>query len=405
MIEIARAFEGCEYGRRSAHGPLGIRKGGTSSEDSVTGRGQDVYRRAVENFIGTVEIPVGLAGPLRVVGTFAKGDYFVPLATTEAALVASYSRGAKVITEAGGCSVALLAEAIDRAPGFAFRDLREASQFVDWAVSRLQDFRRVAESTSAHVRLLDVRPTVEGNHVYLNFSFTTGEAAGQNMVTFATAAVCEYIEDAAPVCPCRMFLEANHSGDKKACAASLARVRGKRVSAEVVLPAALVEKHLRTTPEDFVDYWRMGVIGGVLSGTIGIQGHFANGLAALYIACGQDVACVAESAVGITRSEVTGSGDLYASVTLPNIAVGTVGGGTQLPDQRAYLNTLGLAGADSARALAEVCAALCLAGELSLGAAMCANSFSRAHRVMARHRARGSRRRSGTERRIPEDHQ
>ena len=406
MVDVARASEDREYGRQPAQSPPGIdaiREGTASLADGATGGCRDAYRRAVENFIGTVEVPVGLAGPLRVSGAFAKGDYFVPLATTEAALVASYSRGARVITEAGGCSAALLGEAIDRAPGFVFRDLRDACHFVDWAVSQLQAFRRVAESTSAHVRLLNVRPTVEGNHVYLNFSFATGEAAGQNMVTFATAAVCEYIEGAAPVGPCRMFVEANHSGDKKACAASFTGVRGKRVSAEVVLPAALVEERLHATPEVLVDYWRMVVMGGVLSGTIGIQGHFANGLAALYIASGQDAACVAESAVGITRSELTGKGDLYASVTLPNVVVGTVGGGTHLPGQRACLDILGLSGPDSARALAEVCAALCLAGELSLGAAMCANSFSRAHRVLARRRAGGRRRGGATEWRDPED--
>jgi hydroxymethylglutaryl-CoA reductase (NADPH) len=133
-----------------------------------------------------------------------------------------------------------------------------------------------------------------------------------------------------------------------------------------------------------VDYWRMSAMGGVLSGTLGVQGHYANGLAALYLACGQDVACVAESAVGATRFEVAGDGALYASVTLPNIMVGTVGGGTGLPSQQACLRLLGLVGAGKAQAMAEVTAGLCLAGELSIIGALCSGDFSRAHRLLAR---------------------
>jgi hydroxymethylglutaryl-CoA reductase (NADPH) len=174
------------------------------------------------------------------------------------------------------------------------------------------------------------------------------------------------------------------SGDKKASAQSFLLVRGRKVSAEAILPAELIQKLLRTTPEHLVNFWRMSAMGGVLSGTMGLQGHYANGLAALYLACGQDVACVAESAVGVTRFEVIEGGDLYASVTLPNIMVGTVGGGTGLPSQKACLDVLGLSGPGKAHALAEVCAGLCLAGELSIMGALCSGDFSRAHRLLAR---------------------
>jgi hydroxymethylglutaryl-CoA reductase (NADPH) len=234
---------------------------------------------------------------------------------------------------------------------------------------------------------VDLRVTVEGNHVYLNFEFTTGDASGQNMVTLATDAVCDYIREHCPVQPQYAFVEGNLSGDKKASAQSFLLVRGKKVSAEALLPVELVRKRLNTTPERMVDYWRMSALGGVLSGTLGVQGHYANGLAALFLACGQDVACVAESAVGVTRFEVGAGGGLYACVTLPNIMVGTVGGGTGLPSQRACLELLGLAGAGQAQALAEVCAGLCLAGELSIIGALCSGNFSRAHKVLARSRA------------------
>jgi hydroxymethylglutaryl-CoA reductase (NADPH) len=344
------------------------------------------YKRNIENFIGTVKVPVGIAGPLRVNGLFAHGDYYVPLATTEAALVASYSRGSHLITEAGGCTAVLLNEGVSRAPGFAFRDIREAGTFILWATAQIDEFRRCAEGTTRHGRFRDLRITLEGNHVYLNFEFTTGDASGQNMVTLATEAVCAFIEEHSPVKPQYSFVEANLSGDKKASAQSFLLVRGKKVSAEVLIPAELVDKRLHTTPEHMVDYWRMSALGGVLSGTMGIQGHYANGLAALYLACGQDVACVAESAVGVTRFELAG-GALYASVTLPDIMVGTVGGGTALPSQKACLDVLGLAGPGKAQALAEVCAALCLAGELSIIGALCSGDFSRAHRLLARGKA------------------
>jgi hydroxymethylglutaryl-CoA reductase (NADPH) len=346
------------------------------------------YQGHIENCVGTVKVPVGLAGPLRVNGRFASGDYYLPLATTEATLVASYSRGAQLISEAGGCSALLVNERIGRAPGFAFSTLEECGRFVTWALAHMEAFRQIAGSTTRHGKLVDMQVTIEGNHVYLRFEFLTGDAAGQNMVTIATDTICAYIGAESPVHPQYFFLEANLSGDKKASAQSFGAVRGKKVTAEAILPAALVRKWLRTTPERMADYWRMGAMGSILSGTIGAQGHFANGLAALYIACGQDAACVAESAVGVTRLEPAPDGALYATVTLPNLIVGTVGGGTHLPSQRACLDILGLAGPGHAQALAEVCAALCLAGELSLVGALCAGSFARAHRCLARNAVR-----------------
>lgn len=346
----------------------------------------ETFARNIENFIGTVQVPVGLAGPLRVNGLAAQGDYYVPLATTEAALVASYHRGASVVTLAGGCTTLILNEGVGRAPAFAFASLPEAGAFVQWCLAHIEAFRAAAEATTRYGRLRDVRFTVEGNHVYLLLEYTTGDASGQNMVTIATQAVCDYIAAHCPVKPSAVFVEGNLSGDKKASAQSFQTVRGRKVSAEARLERKLVERHLHTTPEKMVDYWRMSAIGGVLSGTIGVQGHYANGLAALFLACGQDVACVSEAAVGVTRFEVEGNGGLYAAVTLPNLIVGTVGGGTGLPSQRAALEVLGLAGPGHARALAEVCAGLALAGELSIIAALSAGHFTSAHERLARGR-------------------
>lgn len=352
--------------------------------DPQTLGAKEEYQKNIENFIGTVKVPVGLVGPLRVNGVHAQGDYYVPLATSEAALVASYHRGSLLISEAGGCSSLLLSEGVSRAPGFVFETLADAGLFVKWCIDHLEQFREAAHSTTSHGKLRNLKVNIDGNHVYLIFEYHTGDASGQNMVTFATEAVIQFILNYSPIKPVHHFIEANLSGDKKASTQSFHSVRGKKVTAEIRIPRHLIEKYLHTTPELMVKYWNISAVGGVLSGSIGTQGHYANGLAALYLACGQDVACVAESAIGVTRIELTKEDELYASVTLPNIMVGTVGGGTKLPSQQSCLKIMGLAGAQKARSFAEVCAALALAGELSIQGAICAHHFSRAHHRLAR---------------------
>ena len=352
--------------------------------DPVTQAEMACYQKNIENFVGTVKLPVGIAGPLRVNGLFAKGDYHVPLATTEAALVASYHRGATLISQAGGATAMLLNEGVTRTPGFAFYDLIQAGQFVAWVVTQYDVFKAIAESTTQHGKLMDINVNIEGNHVYLVFEFLTGDASGQNMVTISTNAVFEYILAESPIKPEYAFLDGNLSGDKKATAQTLRSVRGKKVTAEIHLSAELVKTYLHTTPKKMTDFGHMTTVGGALSGTIGVNAHYANALAALYIACGQDAACVAESAVGITRMEVNKDGGLYTSVTLPNLMVGTIGGGTGLPSQKACLNILGLSGSGHSQALAEVCATICLAGELSIVGAFCSGHFSKAHHKLAR---------------------
>jgi hydroxymethylglutaryl-CoA reductase (NADPH) len=344
----------------------------------------DAYARNIEHLIGTVKVPIGLAGPLRVNGLFAQGDYYVPLATTEASLVASYCRGTNLLTESGGASAGLLSEGVSRAPMFAFNDLYELGTFIEWAIRNLDEIEAVANATTQYGKLQDTELSIEGTKVYFRFIYSTAEAAGQNMVTIATYAAVDWIMKHSPVRPRNAYLEGNFSGDKKASALSFERVRGKKVVAEATLPADLVKRWLHVEPAQIADCTRVGTIGAVMSGTLGTQAHFANGLASLFLACGQDVACVSEAAVGITDIELTETGDLHACVTLPNLIVGTVGGGTKLPSQRACLEILGVKGEDSARAFAEIAAALCLAGELSLIGAIAAGDFAAAHEQLAR---------------------
>jgi hydroxymethylglutaryl-CoA reductase (NADPH) len=345
----------------------------------------EAFASNVENAIGTVSLPLGVIGPLRINGLHANGDFAVPLATTEAALVASYHRGAEAATAAGGISAALLSEGLLRTPAFVFDDLLSAGRFVDWVITHAEALVATAEATTRHGRLTEIEPVIDSTVVFLLCRYTTGDAAGQNMVTIATDELARKAAAEAPVRPLRWYVEGNFSGDKKASALGTLTGRGRKVTASTVLPRRVVERILRTTPEEMLAYGRIAALGAQLSGQFGAQAHYANALAALYIATGQDAACVAESAVGFTRMEARGE-DLFCSVTLPNIIVGTVGGGTGLPAQAACLALLGLRGAGHASALAEVAAATCLCGEISIVAAMAAGHFTGAHARLARAR-------------------
>ena len=353
--------------------------------DGKTVANAEAYATNIENLIGTVKVPVGVVGPMRIRGLNATGEFLVPLATTEAALVASYGRGAEAANMAGGIVTALLAEEMMRTPVFVFADILNAGLFIDWLSGETGGLKAVAEATTRFGKLVSMEPVVENEVVFLVCRFTTGDASGQNMVTLAAEAVCAEIVASCPVAIERHYVEGNFSGDKKASYFGVLRGRGRKVSASVTLPSEVVRSRLHTTVEDMLAYGRVADLGAHLSGQIGAQAHFANGLAALYIATGQDAACVAESAVGFTRMEPRGE-DLYCSVTLPNILVGAVGGGTGLPSQRAALNILALPGEQPAAALAEIAAALCLAGEISIVAAMAAGHFAGAHRRLARDR-------------------
>jgi hydroxymethylglutaryl-CoA reductase (NADPH) len=364
----------------------------------LAGRGDDPdpesLRGNIEQFIGMTQVPTGLIGPLRVNGVHAHGDYYVPLATTEGTLVASYHRGARLASRAGGIAALVTTEQVQRAPGFVLANVADAAVFAAWATTNFDRLRDVAAQRSTHGRLIDLLAHVESNHVYLILAYHTADAAGQNMVTFCTEAVCHEILQSSPVTPVSWFLEANMSGDKKATVLSFLQTRGRHVMAEVTLPRKLVTRGLHTTPDRMAEYWRMSFVGGAQSGSIGVSGHIANGIAALFLACGQDVACVSEASVGITRLELTAAGDLHCAVTLPNLIVGTVGGGTRGPTASECLRILRCEGSapgrQQASKLAEICAALALAGEISIVGAICAGHFSKAHQLFGRPRGAGA---------------
>ena len=341
-------------------------------------------RGNIENPIGSVQVPLGVAGPLRVRGEHARGVFYVPLATTEGALVRSYERGMVALTRAGGAVSRVYADENRVTPVFLLDSVEEAREFVREIAAHLPAVRAAAEATTRHGRLLrlDCRPL--GREVQVSFCYSTGDAHGMNMIAGATDAACRWL--VAHTRARRYLLFSALDSEKRASGALLAGGKGKQVVAGALLPARVVRAYLHATPHELAELWRHTVLGHLQAAAIGYNGQFANGLAALFIACGQDVANVANSAVGVTHLEPTAEGDLYASVTLPSLTVATVGGGTGQGTARECLAMLGCTGAGKALKLAEIAAATLLAGELSMGAALASGEFVTAHETYGRNR-------------------
>ena len=353
------------------------------SVDQISGDGDEIepalLAGSIEGFVGFARVPLGVAGPVQIHGVAAKGEFFVPLATSEGTLVASFQHAFNAINRCGGARALCSCEQVGRAPCFEFANLSEAGEFVQWLPTILPALRESVIAGSRFCRLLRMQASIVGNTVYTVFDFSTGDAAGQNMVTLAAQGICGLILEQTPVTPRTWLLESMLSGDKRATALPFRGARGRNASAEVVIPAKQIERYWRTDAQNMARAWQQAVNGSAQCGTIGLQGNVANALAALFIACGQDAACIAEASTALTRIENTPSGDLYASVTLPNLIVGTVGGGTYLPTAMECLALLGCVGTGKASKLAEICAVVALAGELAIVGAMAGGTFAQAH--------------------------
>ncbi|KUO81919.1 MAG: 3-hydroxy-3-methylglutaryl-CoA reductase [Vulcanisaeta sp. JCHS_4] len=347
-----------------------------------------VVGRNIENTIGAAQVPVGIAGPLRVIGDYANGTYYIPLATTEGALVASVNRGAKIITESGGARSKVINDGMTRAPVITVPSIVDAVELINWVNEHFNEIKGVAESTSRHARLINIQPFIVGNNVWLRFKFTTGDAMGMNMVTIATDKAVKYILSNFPRARL-VALSGNMCVDKKANAVNFLLGRGKTVVSEAVIPKSVLSEW-GVTAEDVAEVNnRKNLLGSALAHSYGLNAHFANIIAAIFIATGQDVAQVVESSMGITWMEPLDNGDLYVSITLPSLEVGTVGGGTGLPTQREFLQMLGVYGSGNppgtnALKFAEIVAAAVLAGEVNLVLALTRDELARAHEMLGR---------------------
>jgi len=344
--------------------------------------------RHCENMIGATQIPVGVAGPIAVRGEYADGEFFVPLATTEGALIASINRGCAAIRAAGGAVVHVEDVGITRAPVFKTSGLKQTRELLDWVAANEEQMRAVAEATSRYLRLLDVRTYAIGTTVFVRFRFSSGDAMGMNMATIACDRVVRELVEPATGVDC-IALSGNYCVDKKPSAVNFQHGRGKRLQAEVVLDAEVLRK-LKTTAAELVEVqYRKNLLGSIAAGSIGYNAHFANVLAAFFLATGQDPAHVAEASMGVTTIEPYGEDGVIASVFLPDTPVAAVGGGTGLETQREALAILGVApdperpGAAALR-LAEILAATVLAGEISLMAAFTSQDLAGAHERLGR---------------------
>ncbi len=343
----------------------------------------------IENFVGAVQLPVGIAGPLWVRGVHVRDAVPVPVATTEGALVSSVSRGAAVCNAAGGVQVHVVRRTMVRAPVFYCRGLEGAVALEAWLGEHFDEVRAEAERGSSVARLQQIRSHVFDDSVHVQFYFSTGDAAGQNMTTACTWLACRWIAEAVagdPVIGLRdHVIEGNLSGDKKASQQNYALGRGTAVTARCRIPDRLLRRALRISAREFVRTWQSGEVGALQAGMQGSNINFANLVAGVFAATGQDLACVHESSAGYLKAREEG-GDLVLAAYLPALVMGSVGGGTQLPAQADCLALMGCAGPGGARRLAEIVAAACLALDLSTGAAITASEFVQAHERLGRNR-------------------
>jgi hydroxymethylglutaryl-CoA reductase (NADPH) len=341
----------------------------------------------IENMIGAVQIPAGVVGPVSIDGGAASGEYYLPLATTEGALLASVNRGCSVIDHAGGANARVTTKGMTRAPVFRVDSVVEGEALASWVRDNHDSLREAAEGTTSHGELADVKPYVVGDNVFLRFRYDTKDAMGMNMATIATRAACEVVERETSAS--LVALSGNLCTDKKPAAINAVEGRGRSVTADVRIPRDVVEDRLHTTPEAITEVnTRKNLVGSAKAGALGFNAHVANVVAAMFLATGQDAAQVVEGANAITTVEVREEG-LYAGVSLASLEVGTVGGGTKLPTQAEGLDVLGVRGGGdppgrNADALAECIAVGALAGELSLLSALASRHLSSAHESLGR---------------------
>jgi hydroxymethylglutaryl-CoA reductase (NADPH) len=322
----------------------------------------------IENLFGVAQVPIGLAGPLLVNGEHAQGEFYVPMATVEGTMLASYNRGMRVIRESGGVITTVSGDAMQRAPVFVFPSAREARDFGLWLTDNFVEIKAMAESTTSVGKLNEIEQYHAHNMIFTRFDYSTGDAAGQNMTSKATFFACEWIRKQVPQMS-HYLLSGNFDTEKKTSSVNLLKGRGRRVTAEITIPRQIMIDNLRISPQQMHYGQGISTMSALLTNSSNNAAHPANGLAALYLATGQDIANIAESNQCTTYNKVTREGDYHFSITFPALIMATYGGGTALPTQRECLQIMDCFGPGKALKLVEIAAALALAGELSLGAA------------------------------------
>jgi hydroxymethylglutaryl-CoA reductase (NADPH) len=330
----------------------------------------------IENHIGFMKIPMAVAGPLKIEGKYANGEYYVPICTLEGTLALSMTRGMIATHRCDGIRVSHIKQELSRAPVFTFDNLNKSADFMSWIDKNFKEIKSVAESTTNHGKLLRIDQYPIQNYVILDFILDTGNAAGQNMVTLAAKTSCDYIKEKTGA---EFFLESGFNSDKKASARNMIMGRGHSVIAETTISNSVIRSILDVDISNLKKYQEIGPTTTRLAGTEGCHLHISNALTAIYLATGQDTACVAENSIGHYQIEPQ-ENDVKFRLTLPSMTIGTVGGGTRLSPQQQNLKLLGCdTGDTAARKLAEIICASALALEISLFSALASHTFTRAH--------------------------
>jgi NADP-dependent 3-hydroxy-3-methylglutaryl-CoA reductase len=345
----------------------------------------------IEAFIGSVEIPVGVAGPLLFNGEHVDGLVYAPMATSEGALVASATRGATVISRSGGVSTRVLGQRMMRVPVYTLGNMNDALFFSEWVANHFEEIKYQTRRFSNYADLRAIEPQVFGKSLHIRFIYETGDAAGQNMTTTCTWHACLWILEEVKKFEQLRFenfmIEANLSNDKKVTYQSFLSGRGVNVMAECILPAEQTQRILKVTPKQLVDAYTTFVTGSIAAGMIGININIANVIGAIFTATGQDIACVHESSIGQFHLELTEDGEsVYASMVMPSLVIGTVGGGTSLAQQKECLELMHCDGPGKSSRLAEIICGFCLALDLSTLSAIASGQFASAHEKLGRNR-------------------
>ena len=343
----------------------------------------ELMRGNIENPIGVAQIPMGVAGPILVHGRYAQGLFYVPMATSEGALIRSYERGMVALTKSGGAQVSVLNDENQIVPTFFFEDVHSAHAFTEWLPQHVAEVRAAAESTTKHGKFTTLHCYQLGRQVLVNFGLYTGDAQGMNMLVKAIDAACKWIQANYPIAS--YFVFSGMCSEKRPSGFLLTRGKGKRVTAGCVLTHDVLRLYLHCTARQLFDVWHSTMLGHLHANAIGYNAHCANGLTAIFIATGQDVANVVNAACAITYFELQEEG-LFVSITLPALEVATVGGGTALPTPREALSIMDCAGSGKAKKFAEIVAAALLGGEISMGAAITTGEFVAAHEAYGRNR-------------------
>lgn len=344
----------------------------------------------IEALVGSVEIPVGIAGPLHIKGGHADGLFYAPMATTEGALLASATRGATALSRSGGVNVRVIGQRMLRVPVFVLTDLNSALFFAEWVKDHYSEIAEQTRKYSNYANLVEVNTELMGRTVHVQFVYETGDAAGQNMTTTCTWQACQWIiaqmQQFAGIEFENFMIEANLSNDKKVTYNSFLKGRGVRVLAECLLTDEVCQKVLKVTPKQLFTAYNQFIGGSIASGMVGMNINIANVIGAIFTATGQDIACVHESSIGQLYLELTDDNEVYATLRLPSLVVGSVGGGTSLAQQKECLEMIGCAGPGCSHKLAEVIAGFCLALDLSTLSAIASDQFARAHEKLGRNR-------------------